>query len=152
MKKKQSENYLEYVPQRTPETEFSEDETGIVTLTKEWTGFYNRIAQRFFHRPRVSHIDLDGYGSFIWKLIDGKRTVYDISQKLDEAYPGMEKSLSRLIKFLEICGTTTSSSGKMRGRRQNEPAALSALSPGLHGHYGGGLCLGSLPGPDRGPG
>ena len=48
--------------------EFSEDETGIVTLTKEWTGFYNRIAQRFFHRPRVSHIDLDGYGSFIWKL------------------------------------------------------------------------------------
>ena len=49
MKKKQSENYLEYVPQRTPETEFSEDETGIVTLTKEWTGFYNRIAQRFFH-------------------------------------------------------------------------------------------------------
>ena len=48
MKKKQSENYLEYVPQRTPETEFSEDETGIVTLTKEWTGVYNRIAQRFF--------------------------------------------------------------------------------------------------------
>lgn len=88
--------------QRTPETEFSEDETGIVTLTKEWTGFYNRIAQRFFHRPRVSHIDLDGYGSFIWKLIDGKRTVYDISRKLDEAYPGMEESLPRLIKFLEI--------------------------------------------------
>ena len=102
MKKKQSENYLEYVPQRTPETEFTEDEAGIVTLTKEWTGFYNRIAQRFFHRPRVSHIDLDGYGSFIWKLIDGKRTVYDISRKLDEAYPGMEKSLSRLIKFLEL--------------------------------------------------
>ena len=86
----------------TPETEFYEDETGIVTLTKEWTGFYNRIAQRFFHRPRVSHIDLDGYGSFIWKLIDGKRTVYDISRKLDEAYPGMEESLPRLIKFLEI--------------------------------------------------
>ena len=28
--------------------------------------------------------------------------MYDISRKLDEAYPGMEKSLSRLIKFLEI--------------------------------------------------
>ena len=38
MKKKQSENYLEYVPQRTPETEFSEDETGIVTLTKDSKG------------------------------------------------------------------------------------------------------------------
>ena len=102
MKKKQSENYLEYVPVRTPETEFTVDETGIVTLTKEWTGFYNRIAQRFFHKPRVSHIALDGYGSFIWKLIDGERDVYAISQKLDTAYPGMEKSLPRLIKFLEI--------------------------------------------------
>ena len=102
MKKKQSENYLEYVPVRMPETEFTVDETGIVTLTKEWTGFYNRIAQRFFHRPRVSHIALDGYGSFIWKLIDGERDVYAISQKLETAYPGMEKSLPRLIKFLEI--------------------------------------------------
>ena len=102
MKKKQSENYLEYVPVRTPETEFTVDETGIVTLTKEWTGFYHRIAQRFFHKPRVSRIALDGYGSFIWKLIDGERDVYDISQKLEAAYPGMEKSLPRLIKFLEI--------------------------------------------------
>lgn len=102
MKKKQSENYLEYVPVRTPETEFTVDETGIVTLTKEWTGFYNRIAQRFFHKPRVSRIALDGYGSFIWKLIDGERDVYAISQKLEAAYPGMEKSLPRLIKFLEI--------------------------------------------------
>ena len=102
MKKKQSENYLEYVPVRTPETEFTVDETGIVTLTKEWTGFYNRIAQRFFHKPRVSRIALDGYGSFIWKLIDGERDVYAISQKLETAYPGMEKSLPRLIKFLEI--------------------------------------------------
>lgn len=102
MKKKQSENYLEYVPVRTPETEFTVDETGIVTLTKEWTGFYNRIAQRFFHKPRVSRIALDGYGSFIWKLIDGERDVYEISQKLETAYPGMEKSLPRLIKFLEI--------------------------------------------------
>lgn len=102
MKKKQSENYLEYVPVRTPETEFTVDETGIVTLTKEWTGFYNRIAQRFFHKPRVSRIALDGYGSFIWKIIDGERDVYAISQKLETAYPGMEKSLPRLIKFLEI--------------------------------------------------
>ena len=98
MKKKQSENYLEYVPVRTPETEFTVDETGIVTLTKEWTGFYNRIAQRFFHKPRVSHIALDGYGSFIWKLIDGERDVYAISQKLDTAYPGMDSQI-RLVIF-----------------------------------------------------
>ena len=34
--------------------------------------------------------------------IDGESNVYQISQKLDAHYPKMEKSLSRLIKFLEI--------------------------------------------------
>ena len=74
----------------------------IITLKKEWTGFYSRIAQKFFHKPRFSKIALDGYGSFIWKSIDGCKDVYALSKELDEAFPDMEKSLPRLIKFLEI--------------------------------------------------
>ena len=114
MKKKQSENYLEYVPQRTPETEFTEDEAGIVTLTKEWTGFYNRIAQRFPsppgqpHRPgRLRQLHLEAHR----READRVRHL----PELDEAYPGMEKSLSRLIKFLEILRDHHSLSGKRGG-------------------------------------
>lgn len=102
MKKKRAANYLEYVPVRNPATEFTQDQAGIITLTKEWTGFYSRIAQKFFHKPRFSKIALDGYGSFVWRCIDGCRDVYAISKELEKAFPDMEKSLPRLIQFLEI--------------------------------------------------
>ena len=102
MKAKQSKNYLDYIPVKDPEIQYHTDEKGIVTLEIEWTGFYHRIAQRFFHRPRVSDIKLDAYGSFVWLIIDDISDVHQISKKLDEKFPGMEKSLSRLIKFLEI--------------------------------------------------
>ena len=69
MKKKQAANYLEYIPVRNPATEFTQDSAGIITLKKEWTGFYSRIAQKFFHKPRFSKIALDGYGSFIWRSL-----------------------------------------------------------------------------------
>ena len=102
MKKKESRNYLDYVPVRNPEIEYETGDDGIVILYVEWKGFYHRIAQRFFHRPRVSDITMDAYGSFVWEGIDGKRDVHALSQELDGRFPGMEKSLSRLIKFLEI--------------------------------------------------
>ena len=102
MKAKQSKNYLDYIQVKDPEIQYHTDEKGIVTLEIEWKGFYHRIAQRFFHRPRVSDIKLDAYGSFVWLIIDDISDVHQISKKLDEKFPGMEKSLSRLIKFLEI--------------------------------------------------
>ena len=47
-------------------------------------------------------IDLDDYGSFVWNIIDDKKDIHTLSQELDAHFPKMEKSLSRLIKFLEI--------------------------------------------------
>ena len=102
MKAKQSKNYLDYVPVKNPEIQYHADSDGIVTVEIEWKGFYHRIAQRFFHRPRVSDIRLDTYGSFVWLIIDDVSNVHQLSKKLEEKFPGMEKSLSRLIKFLEI--------------------------------------------------
>ena len=102
MSKKISKNYLDYIPVKNPEVEYETAENGRVTVFIEWKGFYHRIAQRFFHRPRVSDIKLDTYGSFVWLIIDDASDVHQLSKKLDEQFPGMEKSLSRLIKFLEI--------------------------------------------------
>ena len=102
MKAKQSKNYLDYVPVKNPEIQYHADSDGIVTVEIEWKGFYHRIAQRFFHRPRVSDIRLYTYGSFVWLIIDDVSDVHQLSKKLEEKFPGMEKSLSRLIKFLEI--------------------------------------------------
>ena len=38
----------------------------------------------------------------MWLAIDDVKDVHQLSKELDAKYPKMEKSLSRLIKFLEI--------------------------------------------------
>ena len=101
-KKKNAGNYMDFVPVRNPAFASHVAEDGIVTVSVEWQGFYHRIAQRFFRRPRVSDIKLDTYGSFIWQAIDGEKTVFALSQELEAHFGSMEKALSRLIKFLEI--------------------------------------------------
>lgn len=96
------ENYLAFVPVRNPAIEWSADEAGKVSVQIEWTGFYHRIAQKFFRRPRVSTIALDAYGSVVWQAIDGQKSVFDLSQTLQEAYPDLQNTMQRLIQFLEI--------------------------------------------------
>lgn len=102
MKDKNQRNYLDFVPIKNPDIEYQTDDNGKVTVFIEWKGFYHRIAQKFFHRPRVSDIQLDDYGSFVWLAIDDNKDVHQLSKELDARFPNMEKSLSRLIKFLEI--------------------------------------------------
>lgn len=102
MKSKDRQNYLDFVPVKNPDIEYQTNTNGTVTLFVEWKGFYHRIAQKFFHRPRVSDIKLDAYGSFVWLSIDDTIDVHQLSKVLAAKYPDMEKSLSRLIKFLEI--------------------------------------------------
>ena len=69
MKAKNRQNYLDFVPVKNPDIEYHTDDSGIVTLLIEWKGFYHRIAQKFFHRPRISEIRLDDYGIFVWVAI-----------------------------------------------------------------------------------
>lgn len=96
------ENYLNYVPVKNPEFPYSVGKNGIVTVEVAWKGFYNKIAQRIFHKPDTSHIKLDTYGSFVWQCIDGEKDVFQLSRELNEKFGDVEKGLSRLIKFLEI--------------------------------------------------
>ena len=93
---------MDFVPVKNPDIEYQTGEDGIVTVFIEWKGFYHRIAQKFFHRPGVSEVKLDNYGSFVWLSIDDMRDVHQLSNILDAQFPGMENALSRLIKFLEI--------------------------------------------------
>ena len=102
LKNKENKNYLDYIPVKNSEIQYEIDNDGIVTVYIEWKGFYHKIAQRFFRKPRVSDIKLDSYGSFIWSIIDGEKDVYALSKEMEQHFNGMEKALSRLIKFLEI--------------------------------------------------
>ena len=103
MAKKKSENYLDFIPMMNPRNDWSQDEDGIVTIHMVHRGFYATIAQKFFHTPRVSHIKLDGYGSFLWKEMDGQRTVGQLAQRMKEQFgDGAEPLYDRLVHSMQI--------------------------------------------------
>ena len=100
---KQKENYLDYVPVISQKNSWDVGQDGKVTVHMVHKGFYHTIAQRFFDRPRVSHIDLDEQGSFVFAQIDGKRTIGEIALLVKEKFPEEDNVLySRLIKYMQI--------------------------------------------------
>ena len=101
---KQKENYLDYIPICNPWFSWKVDKKGSVVVEIKNKGVYNRIAQKFWGRPKKSYIYLDDYGSFVWQQMDGKRTIYDISGLVkgeygDEIEPLFEW-LSQYFKLL----------------------------------------------------
>jgi len=104
---KNKENYLEKIPQKNPNINWSVNGEG-VTLEIENKGAFNRIAQKLFKKPKISYIHLDETGSFIWPLIDGKTDIIALGESVkqhfgDKAEPLYER-LSKYIKILESYG------------------------------------------------
>ena len=103
MKKQSNKNYLDFIPHRNSDYEWAEGENGMVTITVRWKGFYHRLAQKVFKRPETSEIALDRYGSFVWKHIDGTRSVFALAGLVEQEF-GEEANpvYERLIRFIEI--------------------------------------------------
>lgn len=108
MKKKKDndlkqENYLERKPKRPETIAWSTDKKGIVTLDIENTGAFNRLAQKLFHKPKVTHIHLDEIGSFVWPIIDGEKDIIAIGKEVEEKFGDKADPLyERLAKFFQI--------------------------------------------------
>ena len=99
---KKSNNYLDYIPMHNEKHTWDEKD-GIVTINMVHTGVYSAIAQKFFHTPKVSRIDLDDYGGFVWKAIDGEKSVYQIGELIRERYGEKANPLyERLVKYMQI--------------------------------------------------
>ena len=101
--KKVSENYLERRPMRPEGIEWTTDEKGIITLDIENKGFFNRVAQKFFKKPKVSHIHLDEMGSFVWPLLDGEKDIVALGVLVKEHFGEKAEPLyERLAKYFQI--------------------------------------------------
>ncbi len=101
MKKK--ENYLERCPKRPKGLSWTIDNSGIVTLEIENKGWMNRIAQTFFHKPKISYIHLDELGSFLWQKIDGKKTLIELGKEVEAEFGDKANPLyERLAKYFQI--------------------------------------------------
>ena len=96
-------NYMDTVYVPSENVPFEENDEGKIVLKTENKGFYNTVAQKLFHKPRFSYITLDGHGTVLWKCLDGKNSVSDILNKMNEAFPDdTEKMLDRTVHFLRI--------------------------------------------------
>ncbi len=100
-KKRLAPNYLDTVFVPSPQRPWRQEENGSVVIDVENKGLHHRIAQKFWHKPKVSHISLDAYGTALWNLMDGRNTVYDIVMEMEKQFPGEEeRMLDRVVTFL----------------------------------------------------
>jgi len=107
-KKYKTDNYLDYIPVRSDKYKWEKDRDGDVTIFVENKGVFNRLAQIILKKPKVSQIHLEKFGSFIYPLIDGKSTVYEIGQSVnsrfgDEVQP-LYPRLSQYFRMLHDYG------------------------------------------------
>lgn len=103
MKNKNKENYVDKIPVISKDRPWEVQESGIVEITVENKGFYNKIAQLFFSKPRYSFIKLDEYGSFVWQQIDGEKSIYEIGKNLEQNHEGAKQQLyERLCTFFNV--------------------------------------------------
>lgn len=102
-RKKQKKNYLELIPERAGQIAWETGEDGIVVLQVENTGVFNRIAQKLFKRPRYTKVHMDRYGSFLWPLIDGEKTVLELADLQKQAFgEEVEPLYPRIVKYFQI--------------------------------------------------
>jgi hypothetical protein len=67
------------------------------------TGVFDRIAQKLFHTPPVSRVELDRYGSFLWRGMDGSRSVGELGELLRGEFGAEAEPLyDRLVRYLQI--------------------------------------------------
>lgn len=93
-------NYLDYIPKYSDNIEFTIDQDGSVIILVENKGIANKIAQKLLKKPKVSNIHLDEMGNFIWPLIDGKKSILDISVLVHEQFGDKSEPLySRLATY-----------------------------------------------------
>ena len=98
-----SANYLDKTPIRHPDIKWTVDEKGLVSLEIENVGFFNRVAQKLFKRPKISYVHLDENGSFIWLSVDGEKDITAIGKEVDEHFGEAAHPLyERLAKFFQI--------------------------------------------------
>ncbi len=106
MKKKKEikgENYLERKPVRVSSFNWTTSDDGIVTLEIENKGIANRIAQKLLKKPRITYIHLDEIGSFVWPLLDGKKTILDLGENVKAEFGEKANPLyERLAKYFQI--------------------------------------------------
>lgn len=98
-----SKNYLEQIPMRNPDIAWTVEENGSVTLHIENKGRMNRLAQKFFKKPKVSHVYMEEIGSYLWPYLDGEKDILALGILVKEHFGEQAEPLyERLARYFQI--------------------------------------------------
>lgn len=101
-KDKIQDNYLDRKPCRG-ELKWSQDQDGTVILEQEHKGVFHKLAQILLKKPKITYIHLDETGSFLWPMLDGNTTVFDLGKRVEQQFGEKANPLyPRLVKYLQI--------------------------------------------------
>lgn len=86
---------------RLPQVQFTDDGEKI-TIIREQNHWIQRFLRKLaFKIPEKTYLELDDYGSFVFRLLDGQHNVYEIGQLLGEQYDEANEFLyNRLLLYL----------------------------------------------------
>lgn len=99
-------NYEDLIPSLNDEYKWElTDEKNVVVYVIH-KGLFHAFAGKFFKKPKVSEVELDEYGSYVWHKIDGIRSINDISKDIIKDF-GEEANLAiqRLVMFMQMLRT-----------------------------------------------
>lgn len=103
MGKKNRENFLDYIPKRNALYDWELNKKKRVEVLVKNRGLFNRLAQLIFRKPKVSRIELDDMGSFIWQQLDGTKTIYEIGALVKGHFGEKAEPLyERLCEYIKI--------------------------------------------------
>jgi len=102
-KNEEMHNFLDFIPKKSSKVKSQEREEGLIRLIVPRDSLMDRIVRKLFFTPEAFKIDLDELGSFVWKQIDGQKTIYEIGQQLKEEFKEEAEPLyERLVQFMNI--------------------------------------------------
>ena len=95
-----------------------------MTVFVEHRGVFHWLAQWIFKKPKVSQVHLERFGSFLFPLIDGSHSLYDIGQEIsrrfgEEAEP-LYPRLARYFQTLHACGLIEYKTGNLQRIQKKE--------------------------------
>ena len=100
---KKTDNYLDLIPIRSEKYAWEENKEGIVRIIIPRDKILDKIVRAFFKTPTSMKIDLDSYGSSVWKTIDGYRNVGEIGNLMKKEFgDDIEPLYERLGTYLNL--------------------------------------------------
>ncbi len=96
-------NFLEMVPIKNEKIKWYQLDSGCVQLQIHRDRCLERAVRLLFKTPTTMKVDLDEYGSFVWRAIDGQRNMASIASDFKSTFgEAVEPLYERLGTYMAI--------------------------------------------------